>query len=345
MPNQLSFNKYSTMILSCLSILLMLTPAVTVTAQDHDAAALLQDQGYSLTTEFPLQMPTLTDEQDYIELNENIPYFSNEDITNTNPWISFTDLDHLLRVGPANAVLNSDLMPATVRQDASDIYPTGWEQSQYHGENLYNRSHLLGFQLIGDGILPLNLMTGTRQFNAEGMLPFENYVASVVETGLTVRYRISPYFIGDNLLAHGVIMEGFSIEDNGESLSFNIFVPNRQDGIQINYATGENSEYNYENQAASQLAPVTILYYPYPSNESLATDTLEEEITTHEHSETSESEEEATTTYVANANTGKFHYAHCSSVKDMAEHNKVFLEDYDHIIAQGYVPCKRCNPK
>lgn len=294
-------------------------------------------------TEFPQQLPTLTVGQDYIELNGNVPYFTNADITNTDPWISFTDLDHLHRVGPANAVLNTDLMPAVVRQDASTIYPTGWHQSQYNGENLYNRSHLLGFQLVGDGILPLNLMTGTRQFNAEGMLPFENYVASVIEDGYSVRYRVTPYFIGDNLLAHGVIMEGFSIEDNGDSLSFNIFIPNQQDGVSINYATGESSEYYQPVQAIGSLAPATILFYDFHRDSSLATDTLAEEVTTHTHEEVSESE--TTSAYVANANTGKFHYAHCSSVKDMAEHNKVFLDDYDLIIAQGYVPCKRCNPR
>jgi len=194
------------------------------------------------------QVPDVPDDEDYVTVNDNIPFFTNEDITDTTPYSQPGQLDRLGRVTAANAVLNVDLMPSGQRGNMdSSIHPTGWVQNKYEGlvegDYLYNRSHLLGYQLTGSENDSSNLMTGTRWFNAEGMLPFENYVANYIEeTENTVRYRVTPVFEGDNLLASGVYMEGFSIEDNGEGLCFNIFVPNRQPGITIDYRTGENWE-------------------------------------------------------------------------------------------------------
>ena len=177
----------------------------------------------------------------YIEINDNIPMFTNEELEVSEPFFSHDPLDHLGRVGVANALLDVELMPAEQRGSISHIKPTGWNQEKYDivsGGWLYNRSHLIGHQLTGyDG--EDNLITGTRQFNVDGMLPFENFIASVVEdTEMQVRYRVTPIFEGDNLLAHGITMEGFSIDDNGETLSFNIFVPNQQDGVTLDYTTG-----------------------------------------------------------------------------------------------------------
>lgn len=177
----------------------------------------------------------------YIELNNNIPFFTNEELEVSEPFHTYEPLDELGRVGVAEALLDVELMPADERGSIGHIQPTGWNQWNYDivpGGWLYNRSHLIGHQLTGyDG--RDNLMTGTRQFNVEGMLPFENFVASVVEdTEMQVRYRITPIFEEDNLLAHGIIMEGFSLDDNGASLTFNIFVPNQQDGIELDYRTG-----------------------------------------------------------------------------------------------------------
>ncbi|MBG9983609.1 DNA/RNA non-specific endonuclease [Aerococcaceae bacterium DSM 111022] len=318
-----------------------------ITAQDQ----LIDAAGFSVSTKLPDKAPAVPASELYIEVNNNNPFFTNEDITQTDPWIEFTKLDELGRVGPANAVLTTDLMPAEPRGDNSSIQPTGWQQFEWDGKYLYNRSHLIGHQLIGDGIPNLNLMTGTTTFNQEGMVPFENFVAMIVEGGETVRYRVTPYFEGDNLLASGVFMEGFSIEDNGESLSFNIYVPNRQDNISINYATGTSSATETLEQTTNHnyqaKYPGANLYYSYNRDGTLGVE-AEEQVAAIVPAVPATPEEPvvevATTSYVANANTGKFHHAHCSSVDQMSEKNKVFLDDRDTIINQGYVPCKRCNP-
>lgn len=179
----------------------------------------------------------------YIEVNDNVPMFTNEELEVSEPFQTYESQDELGRVGVADALLDVELMPAEQRGSISHIDPTGWNQGNYEivsGNWLYNRSHLIGHQMTGyDG--RDNLMTGTRQFNVEGMLPFENFVASVVEdTEMQVRYRITPVFEDDNLLSHGIVMEGFSIDDNGETLIFNVFVPNQQDGIELDYETGEH---------------------------------------------------------------------------------------------------------
>lgn len=187
--------------------------------------------------------PSVPAGETYAVVNNNIPYFTNEDLSLTKgAWEAYGDLDHLGRVTAANAMLSVELMPAEERGDISDVYPTGWQQAEYatvSGGWLYNRSHLIGHQLTGEDANWGNLMTGTRWFNTEGMLPFENFVANYIETTENhVRYRVTPHFEGDNLLASGVFMEGFSIEDNGEGLTFNIYVPNIQPGVALDYATG-----------------------------------------------------------------------------------------------------------
>lgn len=179
----------------------------------------------------------------YIEVNENIPFFTNEELEVSESFHTYAPLDELGRVGTADALLDVDLMPAEQRGSIGHIEPTGWNQGNYDivsGNWLYNRSHLIGHQMTGyDG--RDNLMTGTRQFNVEGMLPFENFVANVIEESeMQVRYRITPLFEGDNLLSHGIVMEGFSVDDDGDTLTFNVFVPNQQDGIELDYETGEH---------------------------------------------------------------------------------------------------------
>lgn len=179
----------------------------------------------------------------YIEINDNIPFFTNEELEVSEPFHTYAPLDYLGRVGVAEALLDVELMPAEQRGSIGHIEPTGWNQGNYEivsGNWLYNRSHLIGHQMTGyDG--NDNLMTGTRQFNAEGMLPFENFVANVVEENeMQVRYRITPLFEDGNLLSHGIVMEGFSVDDDGETLTFNIFVPNQQDGIELDYTTGDH---------------------------------------------------------------------------------------------------------
>ncbi|MGP6147329.1 DNA/RNA non-specific endonuclease [Jeotgalibaca sp. A122] len=188
--------------------------------------------------------PPVPDGNTYVEVNGNVPLFTNEDLSSTEAWEDYGALDHLGRVTVANAVLGVELMPAAERGNISDVTPTGWNQAKYDvvsGGWLYNRSHLIGFQLTGEDANNRNLMTGTRWFNTEGMLPFENFVANYVETTENhVRYRVTPYFEGDNMLASGLYMEGMSIEDNGNDLMFHIYVPNIQPQVHIDYATGSS---------------------------------------------------------------------------------------------------------
>lgn len=187
-------------------------------------------------------VPQVPADQTYVAVNSNIPHFSNADISSTQAYEDYGQLDTYGRVTAANAVLGQELMPDEDRGDISSIRPTGWKQVKYptvDGGWLYNRSHLIGYQLTGENANIRNLMTGTRYFNVEGMLPFENYVANYIEeTNNHVRYRVTPVFEGENMLASGVYMEAFSIEDNGAGIKFNVFVPNRQPQVAIDYRTG-----------------------------------------------------------------------------------------------------------
>lgn len=178
-----------------------------------------------------------------IEINENVPYFSDEDLTLVEPNHQNAEFDGLGRVGVANALIGTESMPSEERGSISHIEPTGWNQARYanigSGGWLYNRSHLIAHQLTGVDE-PENLMTGTRWFNEE-MIDFENFIAFYIEeTDNHVRFRVSPIFEDDNLLASGAYMEGFSIEDNGDGLMFNIYIPNIQEGVNIDYQTGES---------------------------------------------------------------------------------------------------------
>lgn len=179
----------------------------------------------------------------YIVLNDNQPDFDQQELT-TESFESYSQLDRLGRCGPAYACIGQDLMPTEERGSISSVKPSGWKQQQYDfvdGKSLYNRCHLIGFQLAGENANEKNLITGTRYLNVEGMLPFENMVADFVkETDQHVMYRVTPVFEGNNLVASGVQMEAYSVEDEGESVCFNVYVYNVQPGVVIDYATGEN---------------------------------------------------------------------------------------------------------
>ena len=181
--------------------------------------------------------------QPYVTLEENQPDFTLEDFT-LDPFETYSRLDYLGRCGPAYANVCIDTMPTEERESISEVEPTGWVNRPYDfvdGEYLYNRCHLIGFQLTGENANERNLITGTRYMNVEGMLPFENMVADyVASTGNHVLYRVSPVFEGDNLVASGVQMEAISVEDEGEGVCFNVYVYNVQPGVVIDYATGEN---------------------------------------------------------------------------------------------------------
>ena len=250
----------------------------------------------------------------YVVLNDNEPDFTEAEIT-TEAYEDYSDLDALGRCGEAEACIGEELMPTGERESISSVKPTGWVNEKYDsvdGGYLYNRCHLIGYQLSGENANEENLITGTRYMNVEGMLPFEDMVADYVhETDNHVMYRVTPVFEGDDLVASGVQMEAESVEDDGEGVSFNVYVYNVQPDITIDYATGENWE-TPENETAGN-----------PSS-----------------GDTSGQQ-----TYILNTNTRKFHLPDCSGAADIKGKNR---EEYtgtrEKLTSQGYEPCGRCHP-
>lgn len=224
-------------------------------------------------------------------------------------------------------------MPTEERGSIGMVKPTGWHTVRYDdlvdGKYLYNRCHLIGYQLTGENANTKNLITGTRYLNIEGMLPFENMVADYIqETNNHVLYRVTPIFEGNNLLANGVLMEGYSVEDKGAGVSYCVFAYNVQPGIEIDYATGESKLADGAQQEEQKTATVTPTPSPEPEKQEPVTG-----------SEASQAD------YILNTNTKKFHYPTCSSVNDMKEKNKQeFFGTRDETIALGYSPCGRCKP-
>lgn len=182
--------------------------------------------------------------QPYVIINDNEPYFDKDDLT-TQTFEKYSSLDSLGRCGVAYANIGEDIMPTKERGSIGMIKPSGWQTKKYDfvdGKYLYNRCHLIGYQLSGENANEKNLITGTRYMNTEGMLPFENEVADYVkDTGNHVLYRVTPVFEEDNLVADGVLMEAMSVEDRGLDIEFNVFVYNVQPHVKIDYQTGKSS--------------------------------------------------------------------------------------------------------
>lgn len=268
----------------------------------------------------------------YTSVNGNVPYFTATELTTTS-FETYSDLDTLGRCGVTYACIGQDLMPTKERGSIGMVKPTGWHTVRYDdlvdGKYLYNRCHLIGYQLTGENANTQNLITGTRYLNIEGMLPFENMVADYIqETNNHVLYRVTPIFEGNNLLANGVLMEGYSVEDKGAGVSYCVFAYNVQPGIEIDYATGESKLADGAQQEEQKTATVTPTPSPEPEKQEPVTG-----------SEASQAD------YILNTNTKKFHYPTCSSVNDMKEKNKQeFFGTRDETIALGYSPCGRCKP-
>lgn len=268
----------------------------------------------------------------YTSVNGNVPYFTAAELTTTS-FETYSDLDTLGRCGVTYACIGQDLMPTEERGSIGMVKPTGWHTVRYDGfvdgNYLYNRCHLIGYQLTGENANTKNLITGTRYLNIEGMLPFENMVADYIqETNNHVLYRVIPIFEGNNLLANGVLMEGYSVEDKGAGVSYCVFAYNVQPGIEIDYATGESKLADSAQQEEQKTATVTPTPSPEPEKQEPATG-----------SEASQAD------YILNTNTKKFHYPTCSSVNDMKEKNKQeFFGTRDEAISNGYSPCGRCKP-
>ena len=272
----------------------------------------------------------------HVSVNGNTPYFTADELTSTS-FELYSDLDALGRCGTVYASIGKDLMPTEERGSIGMVKPTGWHTVRYDdlvdGKYLYNRCHLIGFQLTGENANTSNLITGTRYLNIEGMLPFENMVADYVkETGNHVMYRVTPIFEGSNLLASGVLMEGYSVEDNGAGICYCVFAYNVQPGIEIDYATGESK---LAESAQPEQTPTVVVPAPTP--------TPDPEEQPSEEPENGNQSSQAS--YILNTNTKKFHYPSCSSVDDMKEKNKQeFFGSRDEAVAQGYSPCGRCKP-
>ena len=269
----------------------------------------------------------------YIEINDGVPDFEVWQRT-SYPFVLFSPLDELGRAGPAYACLGPESLPTDVRQPIGNIQPSGWQNTRYDdlvdGGNLFNRSHLIGFQLCGDSGTLENLITGTRNLNAGSMLLVETAVELYIEeTGHHVLYRVTPFYNGDDLVPFGVQMEAQSIETDEDGISCNLFLYNVQPGIVIDYATGESWRageiFALEDSSVDTASMMKTV--PAESPEPLP------------------EPDSVVVTYVLNKNTHKFHYPDCDSVSDMKAKNRQDVDwSREEVIAAGYQPCGRCKP-
>ena len=282
---------------------------------------------------------------DCIVLNENKPIFTIDfidSITDDNATYEFySELDELNRCGPAYAVVCKEIMPTEKRGEIGSVKPSGWQTSKYEKDvisdmYLYNRCHLIGYQLAGENANEKNLVTGTRFMNVVGMLPYENAVDDYIEANPDnhVLYEVTPVFDGDNLVCYGVVMSALSCEDRGEGVSFCVFCPNVQPKVSINYANGDN-ELSLADDWYTGNVPTFIKDDDAAEQPEQAVD---------ESSETAAADTAVSdATYILNTNSMKIHRPDCESVSKMSEKNKQESnETLDTLIAQGYEPCKNC---
>ncbi len=288
----------------------------------------------------------------YIEINGNKPYFTEDEKKSTEPFESYSELDDLGRCGVAYANVCPDIMPSEPRGDIGDIRPSGWHTAKYsdviEDRYLYNRSHLIAYSLAGENANEKNLITGTRYLNQETMQIFELQVLNYVRaTENHVLYRVTPLFEGDNLVASGVEMEAWSVEDDGEGVCFNVFCYNVQPYILIDYATGESEQ--VEDYIAGGGARSFEIADDTTEDDLTETDTSERNVIdaedTRDVTEATEAPnvDEKKDTYIINTNSGKFHVPNCKSVSDMAEKNKwEYTGTIEELKEMGYKPCKNC---
>ena len=287
-----------------------------VAAEDHSAEEKGSDSESYVTVD---DVPAYSGEP-YVEVNDNQPEFTEEELT-TVSYEEYSELDELGRCQSAEACIGQDLMPTETRESISSVKPTGWKNKSYDtvdGGYVYNRCHLIGFQLTGENANEENLITGTRYMNVEGMLPFEDEGAAYIkETDNHVMYRVTPVFEGDDLVASGVQMQAESVEDDGAGISFNVYVYNVQPYVVIDYRTGENWEGDEIAEPEGKWADGT---------EAEPSDTKEQ-------------------MYILNKNTKKFHKPECSGAKKIKAKNKgEYTGSRQTLIDEGYEPCGNCNP-
>ena len=327
--------KKKTVLLLALALLaaILLLPACAAAEAPETADALPR------STLDAAQLPVYSGE-DAVEIRDNVPEFSLSELTR-DCYVRFSPLDELGRTGPAMACLGPETLPTEEKEQTGDIRPSGWHTQRYddliEDRYLYNRSHLIGYLLAGNHVQPENFFTGTRYLNAGSMLRYEIEVADYIEdSGNHVLYRVTPHYLGDDLLAVGVQMEAYSVEDQGEGIRLNVFLYNVQPGIVIDYANGDSRP--AEGEETENLFTLTLGGEPLDSGESRAMpETAAEPVP--------ESTPAMVITYVLNTNTKRFHYPDCRSVDQISEKNRQdFSGTREEAIAAGYRPCGNCRP-
>lgn len=278
-------------------------------------------------TEFDLKYIPEYSGKPYYELNNGVPFFKADELT-TAPYEYYSPLDELGRCGECIACIGKEMMPTEKREGIGMIKPSGWQLVRYDGivsgNYLFNRCHLIGYQLTGENANECNLITGTRYLNEEGMLPFENKTASYIrKTNNHVMYRATPIFKGDDLLAYGVLIEAESVEDNGTGLRLNVFCYNVQPHINIDYSSGKS--YLMDSDGLTTKICITTA--------------LETTVTSQKSAKSEKCD------FILNTNSKKFHLPDCKSVTDIKEKNKrEYVGEREKLIEDGYSPCKQCNP-
>ncbi len=263
----------------------------------------------------------------YYTLNNNNPSFPGGN-GGKKYYEEYAPLDNLGRCGVAEACLGKETMPTEERGEIGQVKPSGWKTVKYDcvdGKYLYNRCHLIGFQLSGENANERNLITGTRYMNVDGMLPFENMIADYIkETGNHVLYRVTPIYNGNELVARGVQMEALSVEDDGDGICFNVYCYNNQPGVRINYANGESEEFD------DGIVPAIGKPVGNGNNGS---------------NNSASSQNTQSGSYLLNTNTKKIHRPGCSSAKSMkAENKQSYNGSIENLLSEGYSKCKVCNP-
>ena len=299
-----------------------------VAAEDHSAEEKGSDSESYVTVD---DVPAYSGEP-YVEVNDNQPEFTEEELT-TVSYEDYSELDELGRCQSAEACIGQDLMPTEARESISSVKPTGWRNKSYDtvdGGYVYNRCHLIGFQLTGENANEENLITGTRYMNVEGMLPFED----------EVMYRVTPVFEGDDLVASGVQMQAESVEDDGVGISFNVYVYNVQPYVVIDYKTGENWEGDEIAEPEGKWADGTEADPSDSKSDSKINAKTDSAATSK-----AEAKDTKEQTYILNKNTKKFHKPECSGAKKIKAKNKgEYTGSRQTLIDEGYEPCGNCNP-
>ena len=310
-----------------------------VAAEDHSAEEKGSDSESYVTVD---DVPAYSGEP-YVEVNDNQPEFTEEELT-TVSYEDYSELDELGRCQTAEACIGQDLMPTEARESISSVKPTGWRNKSYDtvdGGYVYNRCHLIGFQLTGENANEENLITGRRYMNVEGMLPFEDEVAAYIEeTDNHVMYRVTPVFEGDDLVASGVQMQAESVEDDGVGISFNVYVYNVQPYVVIDYKTGENWEGDEIAEPEGKWADGTEADPSDSKSDSKINAKTDSAATSK-----AEAKDTKEQTYILNKNTKKFHKPECSGAKKIKAKNKgEYTGSRQTLIDEGYEPCGNCNP-